>query len=69
MDQDYDSEWDADWYDADDYDDDPGCTWCGGDGWTDCSDPLAGCWAKCDGEWCPCRACRGTGRREHQVVF
>lgn len=57
---DYDTDADGDWYD--DEDDDPGCTWCGGEGWDECSDVLAGCGPGCRSTagdastWCPCQA-------------
>lgn len=44
------------------------CTWCGGEGYewgSELGDPL---WYD-DNELYPCRACRGTGEREHQVLF
>lgn len=50
-----------------DYDDDPGCTWCGGEGWAEVDDPL---WDECDEfGYGPCAACNGTGQRRHQWVF
>lgn len=51
----------------DDYDDELGCTRCGGEGFTDVDDPM---WDECDEfGWGPCNACRGTGERRHQWVF
>lgn len=47
----------------------PPCTWCGGEQWGECDDPLAGCGAGCTGDYCPCRACDGTGLRAFQRVF
>lgn len=39
----------------------PGCSWCGGDGWGECDDPIQCCDPRCDGELCPCSACDGRG--------
>ena len=38
-----------------------GCTWCGGDGFEECTDTLAGCGPRCTGEICPCTGCHGKG--------
>lgn len=77
MTADYDTEADGDWYDADEYDGDweRDCTHCGGEGWDECTDVLAGCGPGCTSgagdvsTWCPCRACDGTGLRSQQRVF
>lgn len=56
---------------TDDLDDtdpaDRDCTFCGGDGFTDEPDDPINDYSA-DGFY-PCSACRGTGLREHQVVF
>lgn len=51
------------WEEADQWDDDehPTCTWCGGDGMTDCDDPLACLEPHTAGGLCRCRACDGRG--------
>lgn len=68
--------YDADGYDdyyADEFDGEPECTHCGGDGWDECADPLQCCASKhYSNEWeqyCPCRACNGTGLRSQQWIF
>lgn len=58
-------------YDDFDPDDDPGCSWCLGEGvQEDCDDPL-GCAGPHEsfGHGCPCRSCNGTGLRSQQTVF
>lgn len=52
----------------DDYDDDS-CTFCGGDGWTECDDPIQCTDPRCDGQLCRCTACGGSGRGKDQVVW
>jgi hypothetical protein len=55
-------------YDAD-YDlDEQDCSWCSGDGYAECDDPLQCCARHVNG-MCPCGACGGTGLRKNQVVF
>ena len=56
-------------YDAADEDEDEGCTHCGGEGLTDCDDPIQCTSSRCDGQMCPCQACGGSGRGEDQVIF
>ena len=54
-------------YDDDDlgYDDDPSCTWCGGEPWAqECADPLQ---CGCDGFHCS--ACNDTGLAEFQTIW
>ena len=51
------------------YDDDPECTHCGGEQWTDCDDPIQCTYARCDGETHPCPACHGTGLAKHQWLW
>lgn len=46
---------------ADDFYDDNTCTWCGGDGWVECDDPIQCCDPDCDGQTCRCKACDGRG--------
>ena len=58
--------------DFDDYDgtdDDPSCSWCGGDACEECGDPIQCCDPDCDGETHQCPACNGTGLAEHQVMW
>ncbi|HET7325988.1 MAG TPA: hypothetical protein VFJ14_01745 [Nocardioidaceae bacterium] len=50
---------------------DPGacCTWCGGEGITECDQPV-----ECDDAahhdgLCTCRACGGTGLAKDQVIW
>ena len=50
-------------------DDDPCCTHCGGDAWTECDDPIQCCDPRCDGETHSCPACHGTGLAEHQWLW
>lgn len=71
---DYDAEWDD--TDEDNYGDEWECTHCGGEGWDECTDVLAGCGPGCRSTagdpyytYCPCRACDGTGLRKYQRVF
>ena len=39
----------------------PECSWCGGDGWGECDDPIQCLDPRCNGELCPCSACYGRG--------
>lgn len=52
--------WQAD-DEADSYDETDACTWCGGEGWAECDDPIQCCDPQCDGVMCPCKACDGRG--------
>lgn len=52
-----------------DYDDDPSCSHCGGERWTDCDDPIQCTYARCDGETHPCPACLGTGLAKDQWLW
>lgn len=57
--------------DFDDWDDDS-CSICGGDGYTECHDPIQCCNRHFDGSWdqgCVCKACNGTGLAKDQVVW
>ncbi len=45
------------------------CSWCGGDIWTECDDPIQCCDPRCDGEMHPCTACLGTGLASRQVIW
>ena len=58
-----------DWFDDDpieSFDDEAGCTHCGGDGFCDDgSDPLG----NCPDTLHRCHACNGSGDREDQVIF
>lgn len=54
-------------FDEDDWDDDEGCTHCGGEGFRQVDDIF---WDDCDEfGWGPCTSCNGTGRRQDQRVF
>jgi hypothetical protein len=70
----YDAEWD-DEDDDDEFGDERDRTHCGGEGWDECIDVLAGCGPGCQSTagdaytYCPCRACDGTGLRKRQRVF
>lgn len=58
--------------DDDPYDgtgDDPDCSWCGGDSWTECDDPIQCCDPRCNGGTHPCPACGGTGLAKNQVLW
>ena len=55
--------------DLDGWDDDEGCTHCGGEQWTECDDPLQCTYPRCDGELHPCPACYGTGLSKHQWLW
>jgi hypothetical protein len=63
-------DYDGDGWDLpdDDYDDEWECTWCGGDCYTECDDPIQCCRRHVNG-MCPCGACGGTGLRKNQAVF
>jgi hypothetical protein len=62
--------WADDDYGPDDFaDDDPSCTWCGGEQWTECDDPIQCTYARCDGEFHPCPACCGAGLGRHQRLW
>lgn len=51
----------------DDWEDDYGCTHCGGEGFREVDDPM---WDECDEfGWGPCGSCHGTGQRSRQWVF
>jgi hypothetical protein len=53
--------------DDDYYDDDPNCTWCGGEPWAqECSNPLE-CW--CGGNKGHCSACNDTGLAKYQTIW
>ena len=45
----------------DGWDGDTSCTWCGGDGFAECDDPIQCCDPACDGQIGPCKACNGQG--------
>lgn len=51
------------------WDDEPDCSFCGGDAVQECDDPIQCCDPGCDGEIGPCQACNGTGLAKHQVVW
>lgn len=59
--------WDTDWDEPGDEDAD--CTRCGGEGWTECDDPIQ-CTREHDaGGWHPCKACGGSGDAKDQTVW
>lgn len=37
------------------------CTWCGGEGLSECDDPIQCCTPGCTGDYCECKACDGRG--------
>jgi DnaJ-class molecular chaperone len=49
-------------------DDEDDCTWCQGEGWESCDDPIQ-CFARHIWDEHPCTACAGTGLRSKQTVF
>lgn len=53
----------------DDFYDDASYTWCGGEAWTECDDPIQCCSTHTPGGLCPCSACNGTGLAKHQWVW
>ena len=56
-------------YEYDDYDDEPGCMTCGGEGYEECEDVNSseGCWeADCNGIIHTCPNCRGSGKAKDQ---
>jgi hypothetical protein len=64
---DADNDWDG-WDDAT-YDDDPDCSFCGGDGEEECADPIQCFTPRCNGEWHQCPACRGSGLARDQRIW
>lgn len=40
------------------------CSFCGGEGTTECVDPIQCLDPSCNGEWCTCRACNGRGHSQ-----
>lgn len=50
------------------FDDEMDCTWCCGEGLTECDDPIQCTRPHYEG-WCECSACYGTGLRSKQTVF
>lgn len=36
------------------------CTFCGGEGWSECDDPIQ-CTRRHEGDFCECSACDGRG--------
>lgn len=60
------SETATDYY-AEDFDSIRDCTWCGGEGFTECVDPIQCLDPGCNGEYCRCTACAGRGY--DQVVW
>lgn len=52
------------------HDDEGVCSWCGGDSYDQCDDPL-GCGdpGHISDDACPCVPCKGTGLRKHQWMF
>jgi hypothetical protein len=59
-------EGDDDWWPAED--DETNCTICGGEGWTECDDPIQ-CMAEHRGDLCPCLGCGGSGLGSDQRVW
>ena len=55
-----------------DDDPDPDCSYCGGDGYTECDDPIQCCSRHLDNSWdqmCECKACGGSGLAKDQVIW
>lgn len=50
-------------------DDGPCCTHCGGEGVTECDDPIQCLNPACNGEFCTCGACGGSGLAKDQRVW
>ena len=58
-----------DYPDDDEWDpDEDDCTWCGGDGYTECDDPIQCCARHVNG-LCPCIPCNGSGQRSQQWIW
>jgi hypothetical protein len=60
--------------DYEDYDPsiDPDCTLCGGDGYTECHDPIQCCRRHFGTDWdqfCECSACGGSGLAKDQTLW
>lgn len=55
----------------DEYDDETGgrCYWCGGDGWTECDDPIQCTSPHNEFGECQCSPCNGTGSAKHQWLW
>lgn len=52
---------DWEWEDGD-------CSWCGGDGMTECDDPIQ-CMNVHSGGYCECSACNGSGLASEQWIW
>ena len=50
------------------WDDEPDCSWCGGDGWEECDDPIQ-CTYRHDWREHPCPACGGSGLAKDQTLW
>lgn len=48
-------------YEYEDDDNDNRCSWCGGEGFSECDDPLQCSDPACSGGACRCTACDGRG--------
>jgi hypothetical protein len=51
---------------------DSGCTFCGGEGWTECDDPIQCMGRHIGNDWdslCECKACGGSGLAKDQTVW
>ena len=56
--------------DWDDWDDrDPDCSWCAGDGWQECDDPIQCFRPHTEHGLCPCGACGGSGLAKDQTIW
>lgn len=63
---DYEACWDHD------YDEDGSCTVCGGEAYVECDDPIQCMQRHLRNDWdqfCPCKACGGTGLAKDQTIW
>lgn len=61
-------------YDLDDeddgpYDDERDCFHCGGDGWTECDDPIQCCNQHNQSGLCRCKSCGGSGLAKDMTIW
>lgn len=60
---------DADEEDRYEPEDGGSCTFCGGDGYDECDDPIQCTSRHSPDGLCPCSACGGTGLAKNQVIW
>jgi len=53
----------------DEWADDESCSYCGGDGWDECHDPIQCTLAHSPDGLCPCAACGGSGAAKDQTIW